>query len=184
MVSKIKVAFVFLASVGLLISPNVGAQEMTLKSSNDTPVDRIQEKCDIIRPILRRLHTNDALLRVNVGQEYNNISAKLMARLNSRLAINRIDSQRFVEIAAKFDSERTVFSSSYSEYEAQLSSLIKIDCKTDPTYFYAVLISARDARHKLSVSVQSMNDSLSEYRIAVEDLQQELFNGNKDGNAS
>lgn len=149
------------------------------KPGTETPVDRIRANCNIIQPNLQRIHTSDALMRVNIGQEYNGISVRLMARLNSRLALNRIDGTKFTEIASRFDSEREYFSDNYKEYEASLSSLLKINCNTNPTEFYSGLIVTRDARHKLSVSVKSMNDSLAEYRVAVEELQQEMFGKDK-----
>ena len=63
----------------------------------------ISGRCTSIRVVLRRVHTNDALVRVNIGQIYNNLSIQLMARLNSRLALNRIDSARFIDITKRYD---------------------------------------------------------------------------------
>ena len=162
------------ALVNLAIQPQVLAQEM-LQSTGDTPVDRLQANCDAIQGVLRRLHTNDSLLRVNIGQTYNGISARLMARLNSRLALNRIDSAKFVEISSKFDQQRNEFGTSYSEYESALSALTKIDCKAKPTEFYAALLMARDERAQLYTAVKSMNDSVREYQVAVEELQQSFL---------
>lgn len=173
-----------LGVIGLLLTPPVLAQEMILQPSGETEVDRLQAQCDTIVGTLRRLHTNDALLRVNIGQSYNGMSARFMARLNSRLALNRIDSANFVEISGRFDQERSQFSNNYTEYEAALSGLIRTDCKSRPTEFYAALIRARDARQKLATSVQSMNDSLRDYRLVVEELHQELTNGPKDEDES
>ena len=165
-----------LAVVGLLVSPRTVAQEMMLPIG-ETPVDRLRAQCDQIQATLRLLHTNDALMRVNAGQIYNSISVQLMAQLNSRLALNHIDSTRMVEITGRYNEERSVFGDSYAQYETALSSLIRIDCKAKPTEFYASLINARDARLRLSTSVESLNDSLKEYQLAVEDLRQELVEG-------
>ena len=163
-----------LAVAGMIVQPPVIAQEM-IPATGDTPVDRLQASCDTILGVLRRLHTSDSLLRVNIGQTYNGISVRLMARLNSRLALNRIDSTRFVEIAGQFDQQREDFSRFYSEYEAALSSLTKVDCKSRPTEFYAGLISARDARSRLATTVQSMNDSVSDYQVEVERLKRDIL---------
>ena len=147
------------------------AQEMP---TSQTPVDRLQERCDTVQATTRRLHTTDGLLRVNVGQVYNDVSAQLMARLNGRLALNRIDSTRLVEISNEFESARLTFSTAYNEYEKALSSLLKIDCKSRSTEYYAQLLIARDARHKLSISVQGLNDLVIDYRVAVEQLKEDL----------
>lgn len=167
--------FLLAAVLGLLVSPNVFAQEALLPATGDTPVDRLQANCDSIQSNLRRLHTSDALLRVNVGQVYNGISEKLMARLNSRLALNRIDSTEFVEITGRFEDARSEFSTSYTAYEVSLSNLTKIDCKTKPAAFYAALLTTRDARQKLSTIVQTLNENIQDYQVAVERLQQSLY---------
>lgn len=176
--SKIRQAAIAIVLAGLLLSPRVAAQEIILQTG-DTPVDRLRANCASVQSTLSRLHTSDTLLRVNTGQRYNDISSRLMARFNSRLAINRIDSTKLVEISSRFEKEIGVFTENYSDYESLLSSMMKVSCKNNPTGFYAKLLSTRDARHKLSVSVDSMNDSINEYRMAVEQLRQDMF-GKKD----
>lgn len=154
-----------------MVTPPVLAQNLPLAPAGETAIDRLQVRCDDIQVTLRRLHTSDSLLRVNIGQAYNGISARLMARLNSRLALNRIDSTKFVDISAQFDRERATFAAAYTEYETALSALLKANCKNRPTEYYAALLTARDARLKLAESVKSLNTSLHEYQVAIEELQ-------------
>ena len=116
------------ACFGMVISSPTLAQELA-QPSDTTVVDNLRTRCDDIQSSLRRLHTSDALLRVNVGQTYNTLSARLMARLNSRLALNRIDSRELVDISGKFDQLRGDFASDYNTYESSFSALLKIDCK-------------------------------------------------------
>lgn len=165
---------------GMATQPNVLAQDMVPQTEN-TILDNLTSRCDEIHGSLRRLHTSDALLRVNVGQTYNTISARLMARLNSRLALNRIDSRELVEISGNFDQQRSEFSSNYNEYESSLSSLIKIDCKSKPAEFYAQLITTRDLRLRLAETVKSMNASISDYRTAVEKVRTGLSGDQDEG---
>jgi len=172
-IGNLSIIGVLIAS--LAVSPPALAQEMILQPAGETPLDGLQANCDTIQATLRRLHTNDALLRVNIGQVYNGISVRLMARLNSRLALARIDSSKMVEITNRFEVERVTFSDKYKTYEASLSGVTKIDCKQNPAGFYAALITARDARRELADAVQAMNASVSEYQTAVEHLQQERF---------
>lgn len=164
-------AFCLVALSFMVSMRPVHAQEI---SNQHTPVDRLQARCDTVQATIRRLHTTDGLLRVNIGQVYNDISAQLMARLNSRLALNRVDSTQLVEITSDFESARLRFSSTYNEYETAVSALLKTDCKARATEYYAQLLIARDARHKLSTSIQELNDLVSEYRVAVEQLKEEL----------
>ncbi|PID33043.1 hypothetical protein CR969_02820 [Candidatus Saccharibacteria bacterium] len=165
--------FLFLAA-SLLIAPQSAFAQQVLLPGSAAQIDRLQSRCDSIMPTLRQLHTTDALLRVNIGQVYNGVSSNLMVRLNSRLALNRIDSTKFVDITNRFESSRSEFSSSYNEYEEAMAKLLKIDCKSKPTEFYAQLIKTRDARKKLANRVENLNNLLSEYRVEVERLQQDL----------
>ena len=99
-----------LVAISFVVSMQpAAAQEAVLGAQ--TPVDRLQTRCDSVQATIRRLHTTDGLLRVNIGQTYNDISARLMARLNGRLALNRIDSARLVEITNQFESTRLTFNS-------------------------------------------------------------------------
>ncbi len=173
-----------IAMTMLLLSPSqVMAQEMVLQPNGDTVMDQLGANCDSIRSTLRRLHTNDALLRVNLGQTYSALSSQLMAKLNSRLALNLVDSSKLVSITGSFEQHRSEFRSQYNEYEAALSSLMKIDCSTRPVEFYAALIATRDAREKLSTTTQSINDDIRDYQVAVEQLQQSLRGAVGDDNA-
>lgn len=175
MTIKFKFAVLFLAVVGMIVSPPVFAQEPILKTDSDMPTDRLQANCDNILGSLRRLHTNDALMRVNVGQMYNGISVRMMARLNSRLALNRIDSTELVEITSRFETLRSQFSTDYNKYEPALANLVKEDCKNEPIKFYELLLKARDERAKLSETVTALGQTIDDYQVAVENLKQQLF---------
>lgn len=158
-------------AIAMMIASPAFAQYMPLEPAGDTVMSRLPARCDEIRATLRRLHTSDSLLRVNTGQSYNSISARLMARLNSRLVLNRIDGTKLVDIAAQFDRDRAAFATAYTEYETALSALLKADCKDRATEYYAAILTARDARLRLAEIVQALNASLRAYQVAVEELQ-------------
>ena len=159
--------------IGVVLAPIVRAQEMTIQT-DDSTINRVREQCDTLTTTLRRIHTNDALLRVNIGQAYSGLSSQFMARLNSRLALNRIDSTNLMNTTNLFEEQRSEFTKSYTRYEATLASLLKIDCRSEPVKFYAGLLAARDERAKLSSITQSLNGYVREYQVSVEDLQQSL----------
>lgn len=164
--------------IGLLLIVQPAAAE-TMPGA--APVlDRLQAQCDTVRSHLSRLHSSDALLRVNVGQVYNNISSRLMARLNGRLALNKIDSTELVRLASAFERERVSFSGRYSEYEAELAQLLKIDCRTQVTDFQSRLGLVRDARHKLAATTRQLKETAMAYGAEVERIQQTLSDGGGD----
>lgn len=171
-----------IAVATLLIQP-ARAQEVIVQEANPMVV-RLEANCDEVKTTLRRIHTNDALTRVNMGQIYSGTSAQLMARLNSRLALNSINSTELVDISGRFGVQRQEFSQVYKEYEASLSSLIKIDCKQRPAEFYALLMTTREARVKVSEVVQSANEAMTYYQVGVERLQQSLKQNDTVGESS
>lgn len=181
----IKIISLSIIGVALALSGPVMAQNLDTQPQESPTVERLKDRCDTILSTLRRLHTHDALLRVNTGQIYNGISVRLMARLNSRLAINRIDSTKLVEITGRFEDQRVNFADTYSKYEAAMATLVKKDCKANPADFYQSLILARDERTKLAAVVKELNSTVSEYRVAVEQLKQDIAsNSQKDQDAT
>ena len=173
--------FISILIVSLILAPWASAQEMTIQTE-DATIGRLREQCDTLKTTLRRIHTNDALLRVNIGQAYSGVSAQFMARLNSRVALNRMNSTELIEITNRFEQQRGEFSKSYANYEAALSGLLKVDCRKEPVKFYAGLLMARDERAKLAQIVQSLNGNIREYQVSVETMQQSLRGGGTDGN--
>lgn len=150
----------------------VSAQGIVLQNGY-SQVSAIKRSCDSIQTVIRRLHTSDSLARVNYGQVYNDISSDLMAKLNSRMALNKIDATELINITNKFEDYRTLFSEDYNKYEKEISSLLKIDCKKDPAQYYRYLVSSRELRTQLASSVVRLNSTVADYRVAVEKLLQE-----------
>ena len=152
------------------------------------PVDPL----NVFRPDVRAMHTyavQDAtgLVKLDAMENPFSLPSHLQDQLGERLgrlALNRIDSARLVEITNQFESTRLTFNSTYNTYEGAVSSLVKIDCNARPTEYYAQLLITRDARHKLSTSVQELNDLVSEYRMTVEKLRHELNSSEQDKGAA
>ncbi len=170
------ISSIFALTMSSLLATSVSAQEMTLQT-DDIITQKLSNNCDSIKTTLRRIHTNDALLRVNMGQVYTGISGQFMARLNSRLALNKINSTELVSTTNNFEQQRQAFGADYKTYEATISGLIKIDCKEKPAEFYAELLKARDQRSVVAQDVKLINASINEYQVGVERIQQSLVSG-------
>lgn len=181
---KARLFFAVCLIVGSAAAPPATAYGADSVPANDpAKVQILQARCDLILPNLRRLHTSDALLRVNVGQAYSGISNRLMSKLNSRLALNKIDSSKFVSIANDYELARKEFSGNYNEYEKKLDRLIKTDCKDKAEEFYDRLEGVREARLLLKESTDELSGLVTDYRVEVEKLRKELINEAKDSGA-
>ena len=78
--------------------------------SNDQ-LTQIKQNCVRVKSTLRRIHANDGLVRVNQGQQYEVIATRLMAPLNSRIALNRLDGVELAKTTVEYNTQLTAFRS-------------------------------------------------------------------------
>ncbi|MBM3210552.1 hypothetical protein FJZ39_04420 [Candidatus Saccharibacteria bacterium] len=128
---------------------------------------KITQDCTRLQATLTQLNANDALTRVNVGQDYEVVASRLMAPFNSRVALNRLDSVQLATITSRYETARQAFSSRYQIYDQSLRSLQQIDCTSEPAEFYAELLTARESRRAVNESVGALNGLIDEYRTAA-----------------
>lgn len=126
----------------------------------------IQSKCSLIKTNLNRLHTTDALMRVNRGQIYASLSSELMARLNSRIALNRMDAANLVRITSRYETHHEEFRKAYQVYSDSLLQLMRIDCEEEPVEFYQNLVEVRQYRKQVHETVSRLNDDITAYEDA------------------
>lgn len=131
---------------------------------------KIQANCLSIQGTLNQLKSSDALLRVNRGQIYESVGTKLMNNFNARLSNNSLDNKGLVAVTEQYQTALTSFRTNYRTYERQLSTAIKIDCKTDPVAFHTAILDAREKRAVVFADVQRMNRSIDDYRSGVNDF--------------
>lgn len=165
------------AITGLIIVPQPVLAQSAAVSTDAAAVDKIRSNCAAVRLVVRRIHTNDMLVRVNVGQSYNVISSKLMARFNSRAVLSQVDSTELVRLANDFEKMRKTFNSNFNTYESALTKLMRINCEEDSARFYDKLVEAREARAELRGNTQTMNELIVQYKKQVEKIKSSLTEG-------
>lgn len=133
---------------------------------DDAHIERIKANCIEAQTKLTRLHTADALLRVNRGQLYEQILTKLMSPFNSRVALNNLNSSELVSIAATYQQQLTTFRTNYQQYEETLSSALKMNCTDQPVAFYDKITDAREKRKKVHESTITLKQSIETYKTA------------------
>lgn len=140
------------------------AQQATM---TDEHIASIKANCQQARASLAQLHANDALAYINRNQTYFSISDKMMARLNSRLALNRYDATQLVRTASDYNTALTRFRSTYKLYDDMVSDLLKMDCRKQPVEFYDRVSDARDQREKVHGAVLQLKMLIGQYGDAV-----------------
>lgn len=153
----------------LLVAPIVAKAENG-EPLTDTQVAQIRGRCTSIQATLNRIHANDALLRVNQGQLYDKLSTKLMAPLNGRLALNRLNGTDLVRATSNYEVHLASFRSTYQNYEQSLSAVLRSDCENQPTTFYNLLETARANRVKVKKSVNDLERDITSYSKALKEF--------------
>ena len=146
----------------------VNARSLDILPLSESHKARIVANCTSAKTSLQQLHRSDASLRVNRGQLYQSISTKLMARLNSRLALNRLDGSELVAAAARYERSLSQFRNSYQAYEEQLSALLRINCQKQPDEFYYRTLDVRERRQAVAQTITDLNHYSIEYHQIFE----------------
>lgn len=175
--------FIILISV-LAVTTVAGFALQKVANAEDAPmteahIARIKDNCVDAQSTLSQLHASDALLRVNRGQLYESISTKLMAPLNSRISLNRLDGVSLVAIAATYEGQLTYFRQSYQQYEEAMSQALKINCINQPVAFYDTVADARAKRKKVHESTVALHGTIGSYKTEFEVFAKQFEGGSQ-----
>ncbi len=142
---------------------SVQAVDKGLVVLTESQIETISNRCLASKVVLDKLHSTDALLRVNLGQQYENISARLMAPLNSRIALNSYDGIDLARTTVDFNEALDEFRSEYRLYESSVDAALNIDCRKQPVEYYAAIENARQRRADLHSATDRVNQLTKEY---------------------
>lgn len=164
------------ASMVLLTGPIVRAEDQSMILTDDQ-ISLIKANCVDVQSTLERVHASDALTRVNLGQRYETISTKLMAPLNSRIALNRLDNVELTKTTSDFNAELDNFRTLYQQYEQTMLRAIQINCVNQPVSFYDTITLAREHRAAVHESVVKMSNLLKQYGSQFESFKADILAG-------
>jgi hypothetical protein len=140
------------------------------KEPTETQIEKIQSECSNIKNHLKKLRSNDALMRVNLGQNYETISTRLMANLNVRISTNKLNGAKLVEKSAEFNENIGYFRDNYQIYEKELVKLTEIDCTKKPRDFYIQLERVRYYRSELNFNTTKLAEIGKEYKSSLSEF--------------
>lgn len=172
--------FVTLATIvgGIFVVSHTVRAEDSLPIS-DTHIARISANCVSAQATLMQLHASDALMRVNRGQIFQSISTKLMIPFNGRIAKYTQQNLALVELASRYDSQFTTFSTDYQQYEEAMSRTLKIDCQNQPVTFYDSLSDTRAKRQVTHDSVMALQKTIQDYGLQFDKFSKDFQEGTK-----
>lgn len=155
------------------------AVDAPLILTNDQ-VEHIRNVCADTQIAIRNLHATDALARINVVQQYTTISTRMMAPMNSRVAINKLDGVELTRLTVDFNNELEHFRSPqglYPDYERTQSAAINMNCYDQPVEFYDTVNLMLKKRTGLRESADKLGGLLKEYRAQVAVIEKQIAEG-------
>lgn len=163
---RLGIVMVFLGGFVMMAAASQAAHAQA--ALPEAQIEQIRGNCVTAQSTLTRIHASDGLLRVNSGRLYEIFSTKLMAPLNSRIALGRHGGLKLSAITIEYDRQLDIFRSSYIQYEDTMSKTRKIDCVEKPVEFYESIQLTREQRQKLHEDSETLVSLLESYRAEFE----------------
>ncbi len=162
------------ALCGLLIvmqfSKAVFAEESAKEKPTDIQLSKISKRCINLKSELKKLRSEDALKRVNLGKSYEKISNGLMSNFNARIALNKKNGADLIFMASEFEENFKYFKENFQAYERELSDLVEQDCSKNPREFYLKLEKTRRARQEANYNTKKLKEISEKYGVQVHDF--------------
>ena len=148
----------------------VFAEEVAKEKPTEIQISKISKKCDDLKTNLKKLRSEDALKRVNLGKSYEKISNGLMSNFNARIALNKKNGAELILTASEFEENFKYFKENFQIYERELSELVSQDCTKNPREFYLKLEKTRRARREVNYNTKKLNEIAEKYGVQVHDF--------------
>ena len=148
----------------------VFAEELAKEKPTEIQISKISKKCNDLKNNLKKLRSEDALKRVNLGKSYEKISNGLISNFNARIALNKKNGAELILTASEFEENFKYFKENFQIYERELSELVSQDCTKNPREFYLKLEKARRARREVNYNTKKLNEIAEKYGVQVHDF--------------
>lgn len=159
---------VVLIAVVASATPTYAQQSPLLLS--DAQMRTIEDNCQEAHAALLSLHQSDALLRVNLGQRYEDILRRLMTPFNTRATANGHDASTMIKITAQYNTALDDFRSHYMTYARSLETTLGTSCKNDPVKFYQAIEQTRQDRKVIEQDTTKISGYITAYKKSFEAL--------------
>lgn len=148
----------------------VFAEEVAKEKPTEIQISKISKKCNDLKNNLKKLRSEDALKRVNLGKSYEKISNGLMSNFNARIALNKKNGAELILTVSEFEENFKYFKENFQIYERELSELVSQDCTKNPREFYLKLEKIRRARREVNYNTKKLNEIAEKYGVQIHDF--------------
>ena len=166
--------------LAVISSPFVYADNQSTNLT-ESQINIVKASCLSVQSTLNRIHANDALSRVHLGQEYETISTKFMAPMNSRMALAKLDNVALTRTTVDFNTKLSDFRTLYQQYEETMLRTIQTKCVDQPEEFYSSLLQAQSDRSAVRQSVAGLANLVTQYKQQVDALRNQAISASQQG---
>ena len=166
--------------LAVISSPFVYADNQSTNLT-ESQISIVKASCLSVQSTLNRIHANDALSRVHLGQEYETISTKFMAPMNSRMALAKLDNVALTRTTVDFNTKLSDFRTLYQQYEETMLRTIQTKCVDQPEEFYSALLQAQSDRSAVRQSVAGLANLVTQYKQQVDALRNQAISASQQG---
>jgi hypothetical protein len=166
--------------LAVISSPFVYADNQSTDLT-ESQISIVKASCLSVQSTLNRIHANDALSRVHLGQEYETISTKFMAPMNSRIALAKLDNVALTRTTVDFNSKLSDFRTLYQQYEETMLHTIQTKCVDQPEEFYSSLLQAQSDRSAVRQSVAGLANLVTQYKQEADALRDQAISASQQG---
>lgn len=165
-----RLQLVFALFLTLCMAPQVRAEALPL---SDAQMLAIRQGCQTAKRGIDIVQETEAASRVNRGRVYESIM-QLVAALNSRVALNKLDSPALTSTTANLQKALTTFHADYIDYAKKMDQTMAESCHNAPVSFYDSLTAAREARALVAEDIRVIDKLLNQYQDGLNKLKADV----------
>lgn len=169
---SMKRTMIVLAVVLLVASPKPAfAVDPAILTSDQ--IEYIRNNCGDTQTAIGGIRATDKVAYINIGQQLDTLSNRLMAPMNSRVALNKLDGVALAKTTVDFNSETKHFQALYRDYEQTIGTTTAMGCYNQPVEFYDNLTILLQKRSDVRASLDKLSLLIAQYRTNVEAIQKQ-----------
>lgn len=173
---NMKRSLIVMAMIVVIASPKAAFAVDQVVLTNDQ-IEHIRNNCGDTQTAISSIRATDKVAYVNIGQQVGTLSSRLIAPMNSRVALNKLDGVALAKTAVDFNTEVKQFQELYRDYEESIGAATTMGCYNQPVEFYDNLTTVLRKRGLVRQSLDKITVLITQYRVNVEAIQKQALTG-------
>lgn len=173
---RVKRALIIMVAFIMVASPKAVFAVSQADLTSDQ-IEYIRNNCGDTQTAIASIRATDKVAYVNIVQQLDTLSNRLMAPLNSRVALNKLDGVALTKTTVDFNAEVKRFKELYRDYEQGIDTMATMSCYNQPVEFYDDLTVFLQKRVAVRASLDKLTTLIEQYRSNVTAVQKQALPG-------